>query len=379
VCVPIFARIRYHTGMKLSCTQENLAQATAFVAPIAHKGGTLPILQNILLDAREGTLKLSSTNLEIGITTHVRGKIEREGMFTVNGRLFFDYINLVASDTISLELRGEHLEVRAGNQRTTMLGQAATEFPVIPTIENKQAHTIEAVVFREALNQVLFSAAVTDTRPELSGLLLKLEDNTLTLVGTDSYRLAERSLELKSKIETEYSGIVPLRTTQELARILGSSEGELSITTSENQILFSVGESELISRLITGTFPNYKDIIPGEHKTTVTLDTEPLARAIKSASLFCRQGINHVSFQFSENKILVSAAASQIGENHVEVPAKISGSDIDIVFDYRYVLDGLNAIGASDVTIQLEGSASPGVFIPKEHSNYLYLVMPIKQ
>jgi len=364
--------------MKLSCTQENLASGLNLVSPIASKGGSLPILQNILLEARDGSLMLRATNLEIGVTAHVRGKIEQEGTFTVNGRLFHDYVGLLSSDKIDIEVEEEHLQIRSGNQQTKIHGLSSEEFPVIPSMDGGSSLTLEAAEIHEALGQVLFAVSASDTRPEISGVFLKFENDVLTMVGTDSYRLTERKIKCKTSVEKPIETIVPLRTMQELARILGASEGELGVMVSESQILFSVGEVELVSRLVVGNFPDYKQIIPSAVKTTVALDKEPLSRAIKSASLFCRAGLNHVSLQFSSDKILVSASASQVGENTIEVPAKIEGSDVDIVFDYRFLLDGLSALRGSEVIIKLDGSASPGVFISKEEG-YLYLVMPIKQ
>ncbi|MBI1961511.1 MAG: DNA polymerase III subunit beta [Parcubacteria group bacterium] len=365
--------------MKLSCTQENLAHALSIVAPIATRGGTLPILSNVLMEAREGTLKLSATNLEIGVTAHVRGKIEQEGTFTVAGRLFSDYVGLLGSDAVTLALAGENLEIRSGNARTKIHGQSAEEFPVIPAISGSSTFAVSSRDFSEALSQVLFSVSSSDARPELAGVLVAFEGKTATVVGTDSYRLAERKLELSAAAAASQSIIVPLRAASELARILAHSEGELSVSVSENQVLFSVSDVELLSRLVSGTFPNYQEIIPKTNSTKVVIDKDPLVRAIKSAALFCRQGLNHVSFQFSSDRIMVSASASALGENTIELPAKIEGADCDIVFDYRYVLDGLSAIRASEVLIQLSGSASPGVFSPNGGTEYLYLVMPIKQ
>jgi len=365
--------------MKLTCTQENLANALSKVCPIATKGGTLPILSNILLSSKEGSLRISATNLEIGVTVDVRGKIIEEGTFTVNGRLFFDYVNLLSSDTVSLELEEAHLRIHAGSQQTKIQGLAAEEFPVIPSVESSESFILNVSDFREALSQVLFSVSISDARPELSGVLMSFDGKILTLAGTDSYRLAERKLAIKQEIKQKRETIVPLRTVQELTRILGHEEGEISVSVNDNQILFSVGEVELTSRVISGNFPDYKEIIPKKNSTKVVLDKDPLIRAIKSASLFCRQGLNHVSFQFSSDKILVSSSASQVGENIIEVPAKIEGKDVDIVFDYRYVLDGLSAINASEVEILLDGSSLPGVFNPVEKDKYLYLVMPIKQ
>ncbi len=365
--------------MKLSCTQENLATALSLVAPVATKGGTLPILSNILLTSQEGVLKISATNLEIGITALVRGKVAEEGSFTVSGRLFSDYVNLLSSEKVSLSVQGEYLHISAGSQQTKINGQTAEEFPVIPIIDKGDQYTLDARAFRDAASQVLFAVSPNDARPEISGIFMCFEGKQVTLVGTDSYRLAERKLELSSEAKEKRTTIVPLRTAQELIRALGQAEGDLNIILSENQILFSVDDLELISRVISGTFPDYHQIIPTQTSTKVTLDKEPLIRAIKSASLFCRQGLNHVNFQFSSDKILISASASQVGENTVEVPAKIEGRDVDIVFDYRYVLDGLSAISGSEVEIALESNANPGVFMPNGRDNYLYLVMPIKQ
>ncbi len=364
--------------MKLSCTQENLAAGLDIVAPVAGKGGSLPILQNILLEAASGALKLKATNLEIGVTAEVRGKIEQEGTFTVNGRLFADYVRLLPNDKIDIVLAGDHLEVRCGGQQTKIHGLSAEEFPVIPTLTETNSFTLPAKAARESLSQVLFAVSFNDARPEISGVLIKAEGKTAVLVGTDSYRLSERSLEISSELTGIVAAIVPLRAMQELARVLAPAEGDLYVSIGDNQILFRAGEAELISRLIVGSYPDYSQIIPREAKTTVILDRGPLARAIKSASLFCRSGLNHVTLQFSQDRIMVSASASSVGENIIEVPAQVAGADTDIVFDYRFVLDGLAALTEPEVTIKLNGATSPGVFTGKE-PGFLYLVMPIRQ
>jgi DNA polymerase III subunit beta len=364
--------------MKLSCTQENLSAGLSIVGPVSSKAGSLPILGNILLSAKEGALTLSATNLEIGITANVRGKIEEEGVFTVHGRLFCDYVNLLSGDNVGISLSGDHLLVKSGNQQTKIHGLSAEEFPVIPKIEGSPKIIVDSKDVRESLGRVLFAVSNSDARPELGGVLLRFSENSLLMVATDSYRLAESSVLLKTKIPEPRDVIVPFRTMQELSRVLGNVSGELSIIIGDSQILFSFEEAELVSRIIIGNFPNYKQIIPTNKKSVVTLDKEPFARAIKSASLFCKQGLNHVSLQFSSGKILVSASSSQAGENMIEVPADIEGSDIDIVFDYRFVLEGLSAIPGSEVVVSLESGSSPCVFTPKE-KGYLYLVMPIKQ
>jgi len=364
--------------MKLSCTQENLATGLSIVCPVAGKGGTLPILHNIMLEARDGALELKSTNLEIGVVARIRGKVEEDGVFTVSGKLFHDYVNLVDAERVVMSLDGEHLVIQAGNQQTRINGLSADEFPVIPTVGEAPAHTLDSADFKEALSQTVFAVSVNDARPEISGVYLLFENSTLTMAGTDSYRLAEKKITLVSGSPEKIEAIVPLRTMQELGRILGQVSGELSIIVNDNQVLFRVADVELVSRVISGNYPNYQQIIPQNVKTTVTLDKEPLARAIKSASLFCRQGLNHVNVQFSSDKVLVSASASQVGENTIEVPAKVEGSDVDIIFDFRFLLDGFSSMRESSIVIKLDSATSPGVFAT-EDSSYLYLVMPIRQ
>ncbi len=379
--------------MKLQCTQENLNTALGLVAHIASRNATLPILNNVLIQADDGRIKLSATNLELGITSVIRGKVEQEGAYTVQSRLLADYVALLPREKVSLELEGgthDLLRVRCANFATKIKGLVATEFPLIPAVDQHTKYTLPLTALRDAIGQVIFAVTPSETRPELSGVLLHFADGTLTLAATDSYRLAERKIALPSPaVAGEQRLIVPARTLQELLRVLGAvrdlAEHEagptVTVAVAENQILFAVGGIELTSRLISGQYPDYRQIIPQDANSRVTVSTAELTKAVKTASLFARSGIYDISLEFipSSGEVVVSSANSQLGENVARLSASVSGTPGAIVLNYRYLLDGLSSMGTDDVEFAVVDAASPCVLRPHGRDGHLYLIMPIKQ
>ena len=212
--------------MKFTCTQENLNKALNMVSHVASRSATLPILNNVLIQVKDGLINLNSTNLEIGISTNLRGKVEKEGSFTVQAKLLADYINLLPKENIELELKDQTVFVKSKNQETYVKGLDANDFPVIPEVEKKEPVVVKSGDLRRALNQVMFTVTLDESRPEISGVLFILNKKSLTLVGTDSYRLAEKNITLINNVETEKQIIVPLKTLQEVARILNEVEGD---------------------------------------------------------------------------------------------------------------------------------------------------------
>ncbi|HAH04721.1 MAG: polymerase III subunit beta protein [Parcubacteria group bacterium GW2011_GWA2_43_17] len=369
--------------MKFTCTQENLNKALALVSHVASRSATLPILNNVLLEVKNGLINLNSTNLEIGINTNLRGKVEKEGSFTVQAKLLADYINLLPKENVEIELKDQTLYVKSKNQETYVKGLDANDFPVIPEVEKGEPLVVKSADLRQALNQVMFAVTLDESRPEISGVLFLINKTALVLVGTDSYRLAEKKITFINPATEEKQIIVPLRTLQELSRILNEVEGsETNIYVNDSQILFSLnGEVELISRLIEGQYPDYQQIIPTEFKSQIKIRVDELIRAIKSVSLFCKPGINDVKFSFLSHKkeLVISAANSGVGENTVTLPIDISGNDNEVVFNYRYFLDGLNNLGSAEATIEMVNDSAPGVVKPAGQDSYLYIVMPIRQ
>lgn len=367
--------------MKLLCTQENLKRGLNLVSHIASKNVTLPILSNVLLKAEQGVLTLLTTNLEMGIICTVRGKIEKEGSFTVQARLLNDYISLLPNEKVDIELVNQELKIQCKNSKTTIKGIEASEFPLIPQVESKDAHLIKIKDFKDALSQVAFAVAFDESRPEINGVYMNFQDNKLTMAATDSYRLAEKTVVLDKSSGKKQGVIIPLRTIHELIRVLGDESEQLAIAINENQIQFSYGDVNVISRLVEGQYPDYKQIIPKEYLTKVAVDTTEFIKVIKAASLFCKPGVNDVVFTFSPtgHKIDVSAVNVQLGENTSTLEGQVEGEENNIVFNSRYILEGLQNIGSEEVVLEINKSVNPGLLRPKDGNDYVYIIMPIKQ
>ena len=375
--------------MRFIGTQENLKRGLNIVGHITTKNINLPILNNILIKAEEGNIELVGTNLEIGITHKLRGKIEKDGQFTVDSKLITEYINLLSSgEKVKIEEKDNELKVESGNYKTKIKGESAKEFPLIPTIPKANPFSCQADDLKKALNNVVFAVSNSENRIELTGVLFSFTKNKLNLAATDSYRLAEKEIEIKGEGQGEETKIiVPAKTIQELLRTLGSFEGvdnpeaeaEVKIYLSENQILFTVDSVELISRLINGHYPDYKQIIPAKSQTEVLAERGEVIRAVKAAALFSKTGINDITLQFFKNKIKVSSFSGASGESEAELEAESHGPDNEITVNYRYLLDGLNNIESDRVKIGVVNSTTPCLLKAEKDNGYVYIIMPIRQ
>jgi DNA polymerase-3 subunit beta len=370
--------------MKFQILQENLKNGLFIVSHTAGKSVNLPILHNILVEAKNGNIKLTSTNLEIGVSCLLRGKIEKEGLFTVDARIINDYIGALPNKKIDIELVDEQLLVVTDQQQTKINGQSAEDFPLIPVIDKDNGFEVDSRLLKEALGQVVFAVSQSDTRVELTGVLLVVKENSLVLVATDSYRLAEKKIPIKNIGKTEMSVIVPAKTIQEVLRIISGSKSsalDVMVYISDNQILFSYDTMEVVSRIIDGQYPDYTQIIPTIQKTSAKVILQELAKAVKAASIFSKNGVNDINLDLplNKNELVVSAVSGQSGENISRVAAQIQGEDNGVVVNYRYLIDGLNNIETDTVLIGVVDANTPVVFRPEAVEGYLYIVMPIKQ
>lgn len=368
--------------MKIVCTQENLNQGLNLVSHIANKNSNLPILNNVLIRAEKEGITLITTDLEIGIKVFVRSKVDEEGSFTVDAKLLNNFINLLPKENITLLLSEDgNLDVSSKNQETTIRGMEAEDFPLIPEISKDNEIEVSSLDLKKSLSQVIFAASLDTTRVEINAVNFNFKGEQLTLVATDSYRLAEKKIKITNQ-EKENSLIIPLKTLQELLRILSdNTDKKLKMYFNENQIMFSLDGIDLISRVIDGSYPDYKQIIPEKFNTNIKCETDKLLPAIKAVSLFCKQGINDIrmSFDNETNEIVITTASSHAGKSMAKVPAEISGENNDIVFNYRYMIDGLNNIDQKDIFIKINNNTSPGLMGPSNKEDYIYLVMPIRQ
>ncbi|MFA7088022.1 MAG: DNA polymerase III subunit beta [Patescibacteria group bacterium] len=368
--------------------QENLKKGLNIIGHITTKNVNLPILNNILIRAENGNIEFVSTNLEIGITYKLRGKIDKEGEFTVDSKLISEYVNLLQpGEKVRIEQKDEGVFVECGNYKTSIRGESAKEFPLIPSIPREDCYSCSIKELKEALSSVVFAVASNENRVELGGVCFSFFSESLNLAATDSYRLAEKSIKIKTTGPKEENKIiVPARTVQELVRILNNLEessldgdDEIKLYIAENQILFVADGVELISRLINGNYPDYKQIIPLKSQTEIIVERHELVRAIKATALFSKTGINDVTLRFKKNKMTVSAFSGASGESSVDLVAEINGDDNEITINYKYFLDGLNNIGGARIKIGLINDNQPCVLKPEKENDYLYLVMPIRQ
>lgn len=365
--------------MKVVCTQENLKAGLAIVGRIISSTNTLPILNNLLIKTENGLLKIYSTNLEIAITTQVRCKVEEEGEITVVGKTINELISSLPNKNITLETKNGEMKVETENYHTVIKTLPAEEFPLIPKLDGGQSLNLEAISLKNSLDQVVFAASTNQTQPEISGVLFSEDGGELKVVATDRYRLAEKKIPLENKTNTARDVIIPQKTIIELSRIIGSQKGVVEVVFNETQVSLSFNDTQIISRLIDGQYPDYKQIIPTEFQVTVTTEKQPLINALRATAVFS-QSSNSVKFDFSADKqsVTLAAESSDLGKSEVELAAKVDGKSVAVVLNYRYVLDSLLGIESGNVVMKLIDDNSPSLIVPADKNDYLYLVMPIK-
>jgi DNA polymerase-3 subunit beta len=366
--------------MKIICKQENLIKGLNRVSHLTGKNFNLPILNNILVRAEKGNIEISATNLEIGVKTQIRGKVEEDGRTTVPAKIITDYINLINSDkNIDLQEKEGEILIISDDWNTKIKTNSADDYPLIPEVKSGSKYKINLNNFKNAINSVVFAASFDEARPELTGVLLSFNNKSLIFAATNSYRLSEKIIDLEEETKDEKI-IVPLRSIQELARIMADMEVEnFTIEFEETQVKFDFEETVLISRLIEGEYPDYKQVIPASFNSEVEIETNELTKAVKAASLFAKSGIFDVTLEFVDGSVIIKAINSQVGENTIKIKTEQKGNNATIVFNYKFLLDGLNNINSSKTRIFINSASNPIVFRPVGEEKYMYLVMPIRQ
>jgi DNA polymerase-3 subunit beta len=374
--------------MKLSCLQENLKRALAIASHAVAGKSTLPVLSNVLLATDDGRLKLASTNLEIGITVWIGAKIDEEGAVTVPAKLLSDVVSGLPNDKITLELdpRTQTVHLTCARYEASIKGIEADEFPVIPTIADREpTASFPPDLLRETVDQVAFAAATDDTRPVLAGVLMRMKGRTATFAAADGFRLALRTVELPEPVAEPIEVIVPARALLELARIVGDAESnvEITVTPSGGQILFHTESTDLVSRLIEGRYPDIERIIPSSFATRTVLDTQELAKAVKLASFFASASSNIVRLtiesggDLAPGKLTISANAAEVGENKGQLDGMVHGEGGQIALNVKFLGEALNAIKTPQIALETQTPQNPGVFKPVGADGYLHIVMPM--
>ncbi len=363
--------------MKLKVTQENLKSALGVVSRVAATRATLPILTNILLKTEANRLILSATNLEIAVTQGVGGKIDEQGVITVPARLFNDFIASLPDGNIELYTDQHTLHIKTEAYQSSLNGTPADEFPTLPQVKAKQSYTVATKVLKEAVQQTVTAASHDEARQVLTGVFIHTHNGQLYLVATDSYRLAEKKL---MDATDEVQVLVPATALSELVRIMDDEDGNVKMTFDDNQVAFKVGDVELVSRLIDGNYPDYRQLIPKTSDTSFEISKKDLTNITKVSSLFARESAGSVTLNVSEEdqSIQIHSVASQVGENTSTAAAKVDGSG-SVTLNSRYLLDALNVIEGDTIKFAFSGKLNPCVLTAVgKNQDYLHIIMPLK-
>ncbi|HET8841239.1 MAG TPA: DNA polymerase III subunit beta [Ktedonobacteraceae bacterium] len=375
--------------MKITCKQQDLSRGLSAVSHAVSGRSTLPILANILLATDHGRLKLSATNLEIGINCWVEAEIEEEGTTTVPAKLITDFVNSLPQASIEMAApEGSHtLNIKSLRSSANIKGLDPSEFPQIPSNEGGEPPVLlEATQLKEIIDQVAFAAADDDSRPVLTGVLVQVSDEKVTFAAADAFRLAVRIADLPGDGHPRGDILIPSRTLTELARIL-PAEGsvEMIVTPNRSQVLFHTSSLDLVSRLIEGAFPNFRQIIPKESTTRAVVETKEFAAAVKSAALFARDSSNIARVKINPagegdqetGAITIEATAEDLGDNVSTVNAAIDGPELQIIFNVKYLADVLNTINTPEVALEASSAMKPGVLKPVGPHDQTYVIMPM--
>ncbi len=362
--------------MKLQVTQEHLNQALSSVGRVANSRNTLPILSNVLIKTTNNRLSLVATNLDIAIVHYIGAKINEEGAITVPARLMQEFVSSLPSGVINLELTDTKLKVTTDQYKSVVNGIIADDFPVMPMIEDGVNWSIPTQIFKKGLQQVVFAASSDETRQVLTGVYMHSKKGKLYIAATDSYRLAEKELGINKE---EVSILVPATAMQDLLRIMGDYDGDVSVTHDDQQVLFRVGDVELTARLVEGNYPDYQKLIPSDFTSSITLKRADFVNVTKVSSLFARESAGSVTIELDDNDSTLSirSIASQLGENTAKAEGKVKGSG-SITLNSRYLLDALGVLAGDEVMFGFNGKLEPTIIKDPKEEGYKHIIMPLK-
>ena len=365
--------------MELTVTQENFARALSAVGRVASTKTQLPILSNILLRTDGNRLLVAATNLEVATTQYIGAKIAKAGAITVPARLISEFVSSLPKDSIELKVVNNNIHLKSGNYTSVINGVIADDFPELPTINEKSSinYSINIEDFKQAVSQTIITASSDSTRPVLTGVYWHSHNGQLYLAATDGYRLSERRL-----VETtsEVAAIIPVQTLQEVLRTIVDDSDTVDILFDETQVRFRINEAEIISRLVDGNFPDYRQLIPKKSDITAVVDKQEFVRVTKIAGLFARESGGSVTVTVDDDKKTVSlhSIASEMGENTSELAASVTGAG-QVTLNSRYLAEALSVLEDEEIEFSFSGKLSPCILkSTKKDTNYYHVIMPLK-
>lgn len=363
--------------MKLNIDQRQLSKAIGIVQKGISSKTTLPILSGILLKAKDNTLTLTGTDLEIGIETALDCSVEKEGNIVMTSRIFGDIIKKLPDLPVEIEVdEKQNIHIKCGMSKFNIQGQTSEEYPRLSDIDNKKYFKIPKDLFKNMIRQTIFATAQDETRPILTGALLEISDGKISLVALDGYRLALKSAPVDYSEDVKV--VVPSKTLNELNKILEDDDSDVKVSCTDSHIIFMLNKTIITSRLLEGQFLNYNDIIRNDYKSRVRVKTQDVKDSIERASLLAREGKNNlVKLEISDYKLVITSN-SEIGDVYEEIPIDLEGEDIEIAFNSKYILDGIRVIDSEEITMDFVSSVNPCIIKPLDDENYTYLILPVR-
>jgi len=370
--------------MKVTCLQENLARGLSIVSRAVATRSTLPVLGNVYMATENGRLRLSATNLELGITCWIGAKTEEDGSTTVPSRTFVDLINTLPNDQVEMDLsvRTQVLNVRSGPFTNDIKCIDAQEFPPMLPPDLDGGIVIPAEDLKEMISHVVFAASHDDARPVLTGVLVTIDNGEMTMAAADGFRLSVRTAHLATPEATLEKSIIPSRAMSELARILGDGDETVTmiLPPDRGQVVFRTKSIEVVSQLIEGSYPDFQSIIPNSYETRAMVNTTAFLKACKAADIFARESAHSARLRFVPGPggtLEVSATSAETGSNQTVVEATVEGEPVEIAFNVRFLVDVLNAVGTPNIYLETTSSSSPGLIRAAGRDDFLHVIMPM--
>jgi DNA polymerase-3 subunit beta len=383
--------------MRASCLQENLSRGLSIVGRAVSSRPTLPVLSHVLLSGQQSQIKLAATDLETFIVCWLGAKVEQEGEITVPARLVVDLINSLPPERIDLSIEDQTLHLVCAKNEADIKGIDAQEFPLLPEVGDEFQILLEPELFRQMIGQVVFAAATDESRPILTGVLVRFDNDengaALTMAAADGFRLSVRTARLPEPIAEPISVVVPAKALNELARISGEEDQPIGvyITPARSQILFHLqGDAgankgrifgmDMVSQLIEGNFVNYRQIVPKNFNTRTVFDTQQLLRACRTANIFARNeaGVIHLEISPDDGgNVRITATSTEMGDSVVDLDAKIEGEPLTIAFNVGFLIEVLSVMDSAQVALETASAANPGVLRPVGSEDFVHVIMPM--
>lgn len=370
--------------MEIICNTQKLKEVLEHAERVVTRHITLPILNNFLLKTDKNGITVSSTNLEIGISSWIACKVVKEGEITVPAKIFYAIISSLSSDKVSLQVKKENtLNISTENYKANLKGESAKDFPIIPKLKKENKISVNSKILCKSISQVVGFVSNSETRPEITGVFVFKEKGIkeIKIVATDSFRLGEKTIKTEdSSKDFEFSIIIPSKTAMEIVRIFSEMEGDINLIIEKNQICAEINKTEIVSRLIEGNYPDYKRLIPSNFNMQTSIKREEFLRTIRLVSLFSSR-VNDIGLVFTKDngpKLRIYATDSDIGENSSEIDIEMKGEDMEIRFNWRYLADGVSGMGSDSITLNFIDESKPCLIKSTQDNTFLYIVMPIR-